>query len=764
MNKQLNPEGVPIAASTARNLIHPHHSQYLDRNELRETVRKLWRRQKLILAITVFLTLLASVVIFALPPRYTATVLIMLDPRESKVVNIESVIGGASKDIEAVYSEAAILSSQQLVGKLVDKLDLVHDPEFNTSLRPKSLLQKLNPLALLPEEWVSTFSGRTATLSPSEKYELEKTHVTQAILKHLTVTPTPRTRVLVVAFQSESAHKAVQIANSLADLYVVDQLEAKFEATQRVTSWLNDRLSELRKKVDESDRAVETYRTSSGLLESFRAGGGLLGGRGVTLAQQQMADLTSQLTVSRTERTAAEAKLRQVKEVMARSDAEDAVSDVLDSLLIQQLREVESTVERNIAELSTTYGEKHPKLIAARAQLADVRGKIRTEIKKIVQSLENAAAVARAREAAVNSQIEEIKKQVASSNTSEVKLRELEMDAQTNRTLMETFMSRFKETSAQESQGIQTSDSRIISRAEIPEFPSFPKKGPFLLIALFSSLAVGIVIAFIAEYLDRGFRSGVQFEQETGTPVLAMIPQVEENKGRAVDLLVEKPMSSYAEAIRSVYTSLLLTQSAEPLTTIVVSSCQPSEGKSTLAVSLVRMIASSGHKALLIEADLRRPSIHNQLGIERSVGLAEVLVGSTPFDEAYFRDPKSTADILLAGKETLNPSKLLASHQMDELIHSLKPHYDIIIIDTAPVLAVSDGLLLAHKADGTIYSCRWATTSRETTALGLKELREANARVIGAVISMVDVKRTRAYGYADTSYYYSAKYSKYYMD
>lgn len=761
MNKVFTPGNAPIAETPAPAAVVP---LYLDRNELRETARKLWRRQRLILGVTVFLTLFLTVVIFALTPRYTATVLIMLDPRESKVVDLEAVVGGASKDVEAVYSEAEVLTSQHLIGNLVDKLNLTADAEFNETLKPKSLLASLNPIQLLPAEWLDSLGGGTPELSESEKKDLQRTHVVEKVLKRLTVTPKTRTRVLVLEFQSESPRKAVQIANALADLYVVDQLDAKFEATQRVTNWLNDRLADLRQKVNASDHAVEAYRASSGLLESFRAGSGLLGGKGVTLLQQQIADLTSQLTVAKTERGAAEAKLRQVKEAMARPGGEEAVSDVLDSQLIQQLREVESGVERSIADLSTTYGERHPKLIAARAQLDDVRSKIRSEVHKIVQALENTAEVARARENAVSSQLEDIKRQVISSNSSEVKLHELEMDAEANRSLMESFLARFKETSAQQNGGIQTPDSRIISRAELPEKPSFPKKGLFVAISFALSLVIGTIIAFVAEYLDRGFRSGVQFEHETGTPVLAMIPEVEETRGRAVDHLVEKPMSSYAEAIRSVYTSLLLTQSSDPLKTIVVSSSQPSEGKSTLSVSLTRMIAMSGHKVILVEADLRRPSIHNQLGVERGIGLAEVLVGSVSLDDALYRDSRTTADVLLAGKETLNPSKLMASHQMDELLQQLRGSYDAVIIDTAPVLAVSDGLLLANKADGVIYSCRWATTSRETAALGLKELREANARVVGAVISMVDIKRTRTYGYADTSYYYSSTYSKYYSD
>lgn len=734
--------------------------QYLDQNELREAFRKIWRRRNLVFATMAVMSTLTLIVLIEITPRYTGSVAIIVDPRAQRVVDVSAVLEGASKDTEAIYSEAEVITSRQLIGKMVDKLGLDKRPEFNDALKPPSLLSKLNPFNWLPEEWTRAFSPDVSDVSPEEKQILERNKVIDKVLKRLKVAPKARTRIVLIDFQSESRHVAQDGANALSDLYLTSQLDEKFEATQRVTGWLNDRLVELRKKVDESERAVEAYRASNGLINTFRAGNGVMAGKGVTLVEQQISDLTTQMTVARTERGAAESKLHQIKEIVARPHGEETVSEVLDSPLVQHLREQEAEIERSIADLSQQYGERHPKLIAARAQLDDARSKIGAEVRKIIMALENSANVARAREAAVSSQLDDLKRQVISSNSAEVKLRELQMESDSNRAMMETFLGRFKETSAQESGNLQMPDARIVSRAALPELPSFPKIPLFMLIELFLSGVCGVVLAFVAEHLDRGFRSGVQFEHETGTPVLSMIPQVEEGRGRAVDYLVERPMSAYAEAIRSVYTSLLLTQGSERMKTIVVSSCQPSEGKSTLSMSLTRMIAMSGHKVILIEADLRRPSIHHQLGIERGIGLAEVLVGSYSLEDALYADTKTSAHVLLAGKETLNPSKLLASHQMDELLKKLAEDYDAVIIDTAPVLAVSDGLLLANKADGTIYSCRWATTSRETAALGLKELRDANARVVGAVISLVNTKKSRTYGYADTSYYYYAR--KYY--
>jgi capsular exopolysaccharide synthesis family protein len=721
---------------------------YLDRNDLRETVRKVWRHHRLILATMAVITTLAMVSVLQIAPRYTASALIMIDPRSTKVVDLEEALSGGSHDTEAVFSEAAVLTSRQLIGRLVDKLKLRADPEFNGALRPIPFMQKFNPVRLVH----LALAGPQVIPNPDEQMERERNGLVDAVLGHLNVSPRPRTRVISISVESENPQTAALIANTLADLYLVDQLETKFEATQRVTSWLNDRLDELRRKVDASERAVEAYRATSGLI----------GSKGSTVASQEMTELTSQLTIAHADRAAAEAKLSQVREAISRPNGEDSVTEVLDSSLVQHLREQEGDVERSIADLSAQYGERHPKLIAAHAQLDDVRAKIHSEVQKIILNLENSANVARVRESAVAAQMEELKRQVASSNTSEVHLHELEMEATANRTLMETFLSRFKETSAQTSGEIQTPDARIISRADVPMTPSYPKKTQYVGAALFMSALAGLALAFVAESLDRGFRSGIQFEHETSTPVLAMIPLLENGSKHPADYLVDRPLSAYAEAVRSVYTSLLLTLGDEPLKTIVVVSAQPDEGKTTMALSLARMVAGAGGRAVLVEADLRHPSVHEELGLERRIGLAEVLIGAVTLSEAITKDPRSNAAVLLAGKETLNPSKLMASHQMDTLIATLSRDYDQVIIDTAPVLAVSDALLLANQADGTILCCRWAATSRETAHLGLKELREANARIIGAALTMVDMKKSRTYGYADTAYYNAAK--KYYTE
>jgi exopolysaccharide transport family protein len=725
------------------------HPVYIDQNELREIFRKLWRRRILILTVTAFLTALGALRLVQIPPTYVATTMLIIEPHSNGPMNVEAMIGGA-RDSEAIYTEATVLTSRELIGKLVDKLNLGSLPEFNGGEQAPSFLQSFNPLRLFAK------SAPPAPAAPPDRNEeqrlAERDGLIDAVLGHLQVSPKPRTRILTLSFDSTNPEVAAQVLNSLADLYLINQLEVKFEATQRVTGWLDVQLNELRLKVEASDRAVA----------EFRAKADVYGGKDAAPMEQQINDLSAQLATDQTERAAAEARLRNFRDALDTPQGETSISEVPDAPLIQQLRQEESEAQRSIADLSAQYGERHPKLIAARQHLADIQSRLRVEATQHLTSLENVVAVARTREKAVADQIEDLKRRLASWNNSLVKLRALEMEAAANRTLMQNFLSEFKQTSAQENGGIQSPDARILSRANIPSSPSSPNKRGFMALAVALSGLMAIGLAMTAEYLDRGFRSGVQFELHNGVPILGMIPLLPKEKGPPQAHVVNRPGSAYAEAIRSVYASVLLSSSEVPLKTIVVTSSSAREGKTTLALSLSRMMAMNGQKVVLVEADLRHPSIHAQLGIPRRVGLAELLVGEVGLSQALHRDDKSPADILTTGLDGVNPTTLVGSHQMSDLLATLAQRYDRVIIDTPPVLAVSDGWLLSNLADATIFVCQWAATTRETASLGLKELREANAQIIGAVLTMVDMKKSRAYGYADTTYQYSGK--KYYTE
>jgi len=482
-----------------------------------ELLHRLWRRRALIAGATLLVTLAAALVALQLTPIYKARAAVLIDIRERNVLEVEEVLTGLQGDVVTLQSQIQIIQSRGLNEKLVRRLNLLEDPEFNGSLVPPPWWRTRSGwLSLLPESmadtgaaWLDAILPEQPQVAKSQAQQLED--VVSAVVGKSQVRTRGRSRVIEIGFDSPDPKKAVLLTNTLADLYIVDQLDAKYEATRRATEWLNDRLEQLRAQVVASEAAVEELRLKERLIE----------GRGVTLATQQMTEVNSQLIFASGQRAEAEARQAQVQEQLANGGV-DSVAEVLASQLIQRLQVQEAELLRRIAELSQEYGEKHPRMINARAEVADLRAKIKTEVRKIVDQLSGEVRVARAREQALRENLNELKAEVNRVNAAEVQLRALEREAEANRLLLENFLRRAKETNLQ--QEIQQPDARIISKATTPSAPSFPNKKLIVVVAFCGAgiLAVGFALAL--DQLDQGFRSLEQLETETSLPAVALIP------------------------------------------------------------------------------------------------------------------------------------------------------------------------------------------------------------------------------------------------
>ena len=543
------------------------------------------------------------------------------------------------------------------------------------------------------------------------------------------------------------------MANTLAELYLVEQLEAKFEATKRATEWLNKRLTDLRAKMEASERAVEVYRNESGLVR----------GKDSTLITQQISELNTQLILARTKRAEADARLKQVESLLRSPGGADSAAEVLSSLLIQKLREQEAEIQRKAAELAQEYGDKHPRMINARAEIRDLQAKIEGEVKKIVQGLRNEVKVAAAREESLRSSLTELEQRGAALNEKGVELGTLQRDANANRALYEQFLARFKETSEQKE--IHQADARIISRADTPIRPSFPRVLLFIAIAFVASCLVAIGLVTLIERLDHGFRSMEQIEQIAGVPALGLVPSLQgmaNLRKEPQDYILEKPVSAFGEAVRALHAGLLLSNVDNPPKLVLITSAIPNEGKTSLSLSFARMVAKQGQKkVVLVDCDLRRPQAHRRLKLAEKPGLVEYLAGEATLDEVLQLDEPSNALIVSAGRTPNNPTDLLTSEHFKDFLRKLSEACDLVILDSSPVLAVSDSRILARLADKTIFVVRWAETRREVAVQGIKQIVEAGADLAGVVLSMVNVKKHARYGYGDSGYYYGP-YRKYY--
>jgi capsular exopolysaccharide synthesis family protein len=706
---------------------------------LRETANLLRRRASLIVSVFLVFVFLSLLVAVMLTPQYKAETILMLDQRQKELSHQNATTPTAAPvDNASLRSELDIITSRSVIDRVVKKLRLSEDPEFQAWR--ESWTRGLNPV-----NWFK--ADRPMTKEEAEA--LRQSKVANAVAQRLKATNDGRSFSIKISFESSDPAKAAQIVNSFADEYLVDQLEARYETTARANSWLSDRLSSLRKQVEITEKAVEDFRQKNRLIEVD----------GSTVVSRQMDEINSQLTEARAGTSAAEARLRSTQQMVRENGGYEAAADVLSSPLIQRLREQEAELRRTEADLMTRYGERHPKLIKAHAEIEDLQKKIGEEVQKIIRSLANEVTVARAKESQMRSDLQSLESRAGSELRSSVQLRQLQREADANRTLYESFLKRFKQTS--EEQDLKMADSRIIARAEPPVEAAFPKVSVFAFAGGLIGLFFGFLAAYMVEYFDRGFRNGTQLEEKTGLPTIGIIPSLRRmTKQKPEDYVVAKPLSAYSEALRTVRTAIHFSNVDHPPKTVLVTSAAPSEGKTTFCLSLARSLAKAGNKVLLIDADLRRPRLARIMNFKMRIGLSSLLAGAKKFEEVVQKDPSVKGlDVIPAFGKTPNPQDLLGSARMRKLIQEVSPNYDLVLIDTPPILAVSDAAMAARAADTAIFVVRWAETPRETVFQALKQLNSFNCRVAGCVLTQVDLDNMAGYGDGSYNYRYHAYYT-----
>ncbi len=721
---------------------------------LRDLLRLFWRQRMVIVSTVLIVTGLVAIRLFQITPQYTAIAEVMLENRQSNIVDIQNVVADLAPDIPVVLSELEVIQSSSLLHRVIDRLGLTKDPEFNTTLgKPPWYAPYLDWRTYVPDAILAA-AGLTKRQrvhrTDAEQVDYVLAITTNTLRARLRVRSVFHSHVISIIATSTNPRKAALIANTVADTYITDQLEAKFEATRRATVWLSSRLDDLKNRVRQSEAAVDAYRQQvAGQL-----------GQGSRLTAQQMGELNSQLILAQSERAEAEARLQQVGDLLASRGDVSTAAEVLNSPLIQRLREQEAQVVRKVSELSTRYGERHPAMIDANNELADLRRSIESEVRRIAQGLRNEVQVAQARERTLSANLVTLERRSQAQGTAEIKLNELLRDAEANRLLYENFLSRFKETSEQED--IQQADARIISRAQVPVDPSYPRKRFILMLAVVAAAALGVGLVIVLDQLDNTIRSAEQVETMLGVPAIGMVPMVAGLKSRknVPQLLAKKPSSTLGEAIRSLRTSILLSNVDRPPRVVAITSTVPGEGKSTLAVWLAQVAAMSGQQVLLIDGDLRRPSIHNILSLSNDSSLVELISGACTAEEVI--KPHASGFHVVLGKNTpANPADLFSSVHMRNVIESLRQTFDFVIIDTPPVLAVSDAKVLSAVVDKVLYVVSWDKTSRDLVKTGLNEAIKANLPIAGCVLSKVNIRRHSAYGYGDAGYYYG-RYKEYY--
>jgi capsular exopolysaccharide synthesis family protein len=723
--------------ATPRVTINTTNETMFDVADLLRTVRA---RQWMILGTAAAVILLTAIAVLRITPLYDATSVVIIEDRQNKAVDVDSIFSGLPTDESSIENQVQILRSRNLLSRVIDKLHLDQTPEFAATgpTFMATVLHNLNPI-----HW---FGGGVPTKTKAELEQDRRNQIIDNLLSAETVTRQGVSSAIGITFRSSDPVRAMTICNVIADAYVEDQLNAKFEATQKATQWLADRLQQLSQQVQVTAAAVQEYKAENNINETSQ---------GNSVVSEQLTQLNGQLVLARSDLAEQEAKYARVVE-LRKSGHVDDVSQVVASGLIAQLRQQETELMRQEADYSTKYGPLHPKMLDLQSQKRNLDAKIQEEVNRVVETVANDVAVARARVSSLQVSLDQLAGQSTVENRIRVKLTELESAAASSKSLYEAFLSRFKQTQGQE--GIQAPDARIISKAELPTAPAYPKVQSTLMYAIPAGLFLGFLLAMVAERLDTGFRRIPQVEGLLGIPVLSTLPELRGLEGRgtrAVDRVIDNPISSFSEALRGLQMGLDLSNVDRKPKVILVTSSVPGEGKTTAAISLARSAARAGQRVVIIDADFRRPNVTETIGLVPTEGrtLIQVLSGEATLEDCLIVDNKSEMQVLPTQMIKGNPPDVLGSSAMKSLITRLRNEWDLVLIDSAPLLPVNDTKMLLDAVDTVLFAVRWEKTPREAASQAARILADYGAPVAGIVFSRADTARYQYYNFGYQGYH-----------
>ncbi|MBU6462976.1 MAG: AAA family ATPase [Bradyrhizobium sp.] len=729
--------------------------------DLRELGRILRRRWRLVAAAPAALGLGALIyLIFFTTTLYTATSTVFVNLRRASAIESnQSQVETSNFGIDdaTINSQAMLIQSLATLQRVVAKLKLAEDKEFNP---PPTVLDRVRHV----------FKARSSDGGINEK-DAASARAVGILQQRMKVARQATTFLVEIDASSESPSKAALIANTIAEVYFDEQIRAKNDATKIAANWLNGQLNELKARVVASEKAVADFRTTNNLTVS----------QGVTLNDQQLTDLNNQLIAARVKTAEARAKFEQAQQLPKNGGDPGGIDAAISSDVIVRLRTQYAEIAKNEAEQLSKYGPRHPSVANVRAQLRDTQRLIDEEIKRILESTQHDYDVARSREASLQQSLDKLQGVASSSGHAQVRLRELQREAEANRTLYESYLARYKESTAQES--LQLPDSRLVTTASIPIAPSWPKTTPILGIAVVLGLGIGCILAFLADYLDGRVKTLEQAEKISGVRALAALPLVGAGElaglakrgrrelgrydSRTTKLLpaalqpplmryaVEVPGTFFAEAIRAIRLVLQRTTKVDPIKVVLVTSALENEGKTTLAANLAQSLAILGIRTLLIDGDLRNPHLTRALCPNVEAGLPEVAAGHINPDRAVLTDA-STGLAILPSTAISHPeliTELMFSDRIVDVLDYYRDQYELILIDSPPLVPLVDGRALAELADRIVVALAWDQTPGEVVTHAIDLLAPVHDRILGAVLTCVDLSRLRFYDYYRSSAY-----------
>ncbi|HUN99018.1 MAG TPA: AAA family ATPase [Bradyrhizobium sp.] len=702
------------------------------------------REWRLILLATVLSILLGVAYVASSPSRYTALTDMIIDTKRITWVQSEMSSESRGTDDAAVESEIETTKSEKVAGAVVKRLHLTSDPEFVGS--GPGLKQRVVEFF---RSWLARLPGLEDLAETNDKPSQDELvqRAIDTLESNLRVIRLGRSYHEQISYTSLDPVKAAKIANAFADAYIDDQLDAKFEATRRASDWLQQRLGELRQQATDAYKAVQDFKSANNII---------IGADGKLTSEVELNQLGIALAKARADTSEARAKLDRIERVLQERTAlgprnfnipDPVVTDALSSPVITKLRQQFLEDQNKVGEWSAKYGANHMAVQNLRSDMATIQQSIWDEISRIAESYKSEYQIAKSQEEAIQQHMTDVFNQSAATRQAQVRLRELETAATSYRNSYETFLSRFTQTVQQQS--FPSTEARIVTDATPPRKPSSPKVGLTLGLAAVCGLAFGIMCGIAREQMDRQIHTREQLEKLLGTTCLAVLPAMSKKalagklrpgqEGVAFRQISEvAPFSATAEALRYIKVAIDLHPSEGKVIGMV--SALPGEGKTTVAAAFAAFVSRTGARALLVDADLRNPSMTRSLVYTLSPGLLDMVVEGADFEEFIISDPHFKFDFLPASTqiEFSNSSDVLNSRAVKEMLRKARSTYDYVLVDLPPILPVVDVKASAQLFDAFVMVVEWGSTSTDEILKAIGSTPVLSDRLLGAVLNKAD--------------------------
>lgn len=698
-----------------------------------------------ILLLAIAFTVLVTILVMKMTPLYTSSTTLLIEAEKANVVSIEEVYGIDTKSKDYMATQFEVLKSRQIAEKTVESLSLFENADFMPEEGESSLLANIaEVLPFLPQK-------EKVELSEDQKIAKLKRKATHLLMTSTDVSLIKGTQLVRISVTTEKPSLSALIANTIAEVYIENYLQAKLDMTAKATSFLTDSIDGLKTKLDLAERNLVRFYETNQVVNID----GVVG-----LASDELERLNIQLSEAEVELKLNSVIFNQIKDSKAIEDVA-RIPEVLNHPAVRDVRRDEGKALTRVSELSKVYGPKHPKMIAANAELSSIRDTLNTQITDLISSITTQYESSKQKVAQLQREVETSKAAFRSLAELDNKRKALEREVDINQQLYDSFFTRLKETD--ELGGLESANARVLDTALPSYTPSKPNKKLFIAAAFVASLSFGIALAIVMETLNSGIRSVEDVEKKLGQRMLGLIPWLAHKKKTDLPIrtFFDGKKHQFAEAVRTLRTSLSLLNIDKENQAILVTSSVPKEGKTTVSINLAFALGQLD-KTILIDADLRRPSIGKQFNIPSyQPGVANLVLKSHSFEECLVRDEESNIDILSAGTIPSNPQELLADKGFEELITKLKSEYKYVVVDTAPTQAVSDSMIVANSCDSVIYVVRADSTSDKVINNGLSRFLQVGHRLDGVVLNQVNLRKSdvaqRYAGFYDQYGYTSQK-------